>query len=548
MLQRVGLGQVRFNVPGLTADSRGVVTGRQMALRFSALERLVSFLRLWSGEQALDDFQPGLRLVQVRTTGGTREALVIVPVASLPLIDAAARTARTAGGQCFTGAGKHFVQYRDARAPLGYDAVALEPVGESTDFVLYGQDHTQLYAAIGDLPLDKLLLRLDLQRDEGRQRERHDLLFMTVRRGLGGLVLAYLQRFQQRFQHRYRQGAEGLNAPLRVSAALCDAPQEGAFQRGAAFWILRLENVPARLVSILSHTPGMRLLAPVADNVAIELGYRHPVHLGSCKHAFPLDRLFLFGPAPTGVTVILPAPVFSPIADLVRLQPMSPLTPPATAQAEPDDFRPAPAGSARTASDWRAPEAPPLVGRARPVERVELVVPLRLEPAPAGLSHAVATLVPWQRVGWVRSLCYALPPSAVRGYRLAFLERGILIVAPEALDSFPFGTLLHAPAPGVLLPLGMELRPAISPHELGARVGATGGAVVVFPGPDETPFKIAAETMVTLEALALADPSLRDLPVEKSVAYGGGGAADQQGDIEIENQPLGPMPLWGLGR
>ncbi|MEP6654001.1 MAG: hypothetical protein ABJA82_11610 [Myxococcales bacterium] len=544
MLQRVGLGQVRFNVPGLTADSRGVVTGRQMALRFSALERLVSFLRLWSGEQGLDDFQPGLRLVQVRTSGGTREALVIVPVASLPLIDAAARAARTAGGQCFTGAGKHFVQYRDARAPLGYDAVALEPAGESTDFVLYGQDHTQLYAAIGDLPLDKLLLRLDLQRDEGRERERHDLLFMTVRRGLGGLVLAYLHRFQ----HRYRQGAEGLNAPLRVSAALCDAPQEGTFQRGAAFWILRLKNVPARLVSILSHTPGMRLMAPVADNVAVELGFRHPVHLASCKHAFPLDRLFLFGPAPAGVTVIVPAPVFSPIADLVRLQPMPHTTPPAIPQAAPQDVRPSPAGSARPASDWRAPEAPLLVGTARPVGRVELVVPLRLEPTPAGLSRAVATLVRWQRVGWVRSLCYALPPSAVRGYRLAFLERGILIVAPEALDLFPFGTLLHAPAPGVLVPLGMELRPAISPHELGTRVGATGGALVVFPGPEEAPFKIAAETMVTLEALALADPSLRALRVENPVEYGGGGAADEQADIEIENQPLGPMPLWGLGR
>ena len=130
MLERVGIGQARFNVPGLTADGRGVVVGRIAVLRFSALGRLVSFLRLWSGEQALDDLQPGLRLVQARTAEGTREALVSIPVGSLPLVDAVARAARTVGGQCFTGAGKHFVQYRDQRAPLGYDVNRLETVDE----------------------------------------------------------------------------------------------------------------------------------------------------------------------------------------------------------------------------------------------------------------------------------------------------------------------------------------------------------------------------------------------------------------------------------
>jgi hypothetical protein len=503
MLQHVAMGQVRFNVPGLAVDSRGVVAGRQMVLRFSALDRLVSFLRLWSADQTLDDLVPGLRLVQVRAPGGSREALVVLPVTSVPLGDSAARAARTVGGQCFTGAGRHFVQYHDPRAPLGYDVTGLEDVDDSTDFVLYGLDHTLAYVAVGDLPLDKLLLRLDLQREQGDVPPRGDVLFLTVRRGLGPLVIEYLFR------------ARRSSPALRAWAAFCEPPMEGTFQRGAAFWILRLENVPASLLGVLSRTPGLTLMAPVADNVAIAVGYRHPVHLGSCKQAFPADRFFLFRSAPAGVTVIAPAPVFSPVADLVRLKHVGPGREPPCATT-------------------------------RPEGTLELVVPLRLEAASTGVGRSVATIVPWQRVGWLRSLCYALPPSVLRGYRLAFLERGLLVVAPDSLDGFPFGQLLYAPAPGLLVPLGWEIRPAISPDELVARVGSSGGDIVIFPGPTEAPFRIPSDSIQSLGARVLADPRLGQLRDERSV--GAGISGEEPTEIEVENQPLGPMPLWRLRR
>ena len=532
MLHRVGMGQIRFNAPGLKADIRGVVTGRAMVFRFSALERLVSFLRLWSAEQALDDFQPGLRLVQVRTTAGTREALVVVPVTSLPLIDTAARAARLAGGQCFTGAGKHFVQYRDSRAPLGYDVAELETLDDATEFVLYGLDHTQSFFVLSELALDKLLLRMDLQRQPsdawakgkgtgtgaGTVALRPDLMFLTVRRGLGPLVIGYLHR-----AGRQNQG-------LRVSAALCDPPGEVTFQRGNAFWILRLENLPARLLGSLSQTPGLSLFVPVSDNVAVAIDYRHPVHLASCKTAFPAGRFFLFSPAPVGVTVISPAPVFAAVADLVRLQPME-LGPRPLAQM--------PADKQTSSEPWN-------LSTVRPTQSPELSVRLRLEPAPVGLGRAVATLVPWERAAWVRSVCYALPPSAMRGYRLALLERGILVIAPDALDAFPFGQLLHTPAPGLLVPLGWELRPAVSPDQLAARVGATAGALVVFPGPGQAPFRIPAEALGTLEARVLADRHLDEIPTERAVDRDPDDG--EVLDIEIENLSLGPMPLWRMSR
>jgi len=166
MLQRVVLGQTRFNLPGLAADSRGVVIGRQLVARFAAIDRLVAFLRLLSAEQSIDDLQPGLRIVYARGGAGTREAIVQMPIASPGLADVVAHAARLAGGQTFTGTGKQFVQYRDARAPFGYDVAVLSEA--EGDLILHGAEQVVAYRVESELPLAKLLLRLSLVRAERR--------------------------------------------------------------------------------------------------------------------------------------------------------------------------------------------------------------------------------------------------------------------------------------------------------------------------------------------------------------------------------------------
>ena len=505
MLERVGLGQTRFTVPGLSADSRGAVMGRQMVVRFSTLERLVTFLRLWSGEQALDDVQPGLRLLQGRTPGGPRDALAKFSVVSPSLVEPIVRAARLAGGQCFTGAGKHFVQVRDAQAPLGYDAVTLEPAADDVDLVLYGVDRTWAYAVERELPFETLLLQLDLQRggDDNSQGPR-DAFYLAVRRGLGPMVIDYLHRAQRR------------HPSFRIAVALCEARAESAFRREPPFWLMKLSEMPARLFGLLSSTPGLTLFTPVTDNVAVASGYRHPIHLAACRQALQPERLFLFSPAPRGVTVVEPAPVFLPLGDLVRLGGQG-----ASLQVAP------PIGEA---------------GAFRPVTTDALALPLRIEPAPVAAWRATAALIPWEQVPWLRSLCYALPATALRNYRVAVLERGVLVIAPDALSGLPFGQLLHAPGPGLLVPLGWELRPRVSPVELAASAGATGGTWVVFPGPDMPPFRVPAESIVALQASALGEHPLGDISVER----GHVAAAPPAAPVEIENRPLGPMPLWGL--
>jgi len=496
MLQRVVLGQTRFNLPGLAADSRGVVIGRQLVARFAAIDRLVAFLRLLSAEQSIDDLQPGLRIVYARGGAGTREAIVQMPIASPGLADVVAHAARLAGGQTFTGTGKQFVQYRDARAPFGYDVATLSDV--AGDLVLHGTEQMVPYRVESELPLAKLLLRLSLVRAASRDAGASfpdGPIYVTARRGLGPVLSAYL--------HRAAVGG----GELRAAAALCESATTSAFATAESFWLFRVERLPARMHGLLTRTPGLDVFVPVTENVAVAAGYRHPIHLGSCRGSFPSDRLHLFSPG--GVTEVAPLPVLAAIEDVVRV---------------------------------RAPEA--RAATVAPRGRPELALALRLEAGGASTGPTVAALIPWNRVTWLQRLCYALPTSALRNYRVAPLERGILVRASEVLEGIPFGTLFELAAPDVLVPVGMRLVPAISASLLVERLGATGGATVVFPERTGAPFRVAAEALMPLELRvvgALAPPRVdktafvvREEPISEPV--------------EIENRPMGPMPLWGLRR
>jgi len=531
MLHRVAVGQPRFNLPGLASDARGAAMGRQLVARFGAVDRLVSFLRVLSAEESLDDLQPGFRIVYARSGAGTREAVVMMPATASELGEAAARAARLARGQLFTGAGKHFVQFRDAQAPLGYDVDAL--VEAEGDLVLYGLEQTVPYRIESELPLQKLLLRLSLVRLHGAAAALPEgPVYVTARRGLGPVLAEYLHRLGSRGEGALGGGGSagasagslggrgagpGLPAgegpaapePLRAAAALCETVGASAFSPGTTFWLFRIERLPPRLHGLLRRTPGIDVYLPVTNHVAVAAGYRHPIHLESCRASFPSDRLHLF--SPRGVVEVAPLPALAAVEDLVRI------LPPASERAEP-----------------RA---------AAPGTRADLAVALRLEPG-GGPGRAVAALIPWTQAPWLQRLVYALPPSALRAYRVALLKRGILIRSAEGLEGMPFGTLLQLGAPEVLIPLGTRLVPAVSPAILSERLGAVGGAMVLFPGLGAAPLRVLAEAIVPFERRLLAElePAVANLealgPRERPV----------EEPVVIENEPLGPMPLWGLGR
>ena len=132
------------------------------------------------------------------------------------------------------------------------------------------------------------------------------------------------------------------------------------------------------------------------------------------------------------------------------------------------------------------------------------MVPLRLEPVGEGPPRPRAVLVPWAQSGWLRRLLFALPASALRSYRVAFLEVGVLVLAGERMEGFPFGQLLEELIPGALVPVGTRLRPALSPDLLAERLGISEGSLCVFPALEAPPFRVARESFELLERRALA--------------------------------------------
>jgi hypothetical protein len=263
------------------------------------------------------------------------------------------------------------------------------------------------------------------------------------------------------------------------------------------------------MMGLLSATPGLEPYLPATENVAVALGYRHPIHLDACKSSFPSDRFFLFSSGSAGVTVLSPVPTLTALEDLVRVVGV------------------------------RAQDPELVVGRLGP--RPDVAVPLRLEAVSDVERRAVATLIPWRQVGWLRRLCYALPAPALRSHRVALLDRGVLVLASSVLDGFPFGVLLDSAAPDVLVPLGARLRPAVSPQLLAAKVGAKDGAIVVFPALDAPAFRVPADAIEPLERQVLGGAEA--MAVEEATSLRRRATETvEPAPIEIENDWLGPMP------
>jgi hypothetical protein len=501
MLSPVGFGQARLTLPGLLPDARGVVVGRELVTRFPTLDRLIWFLRLLSGEPAPDELWLGLRILHGRSAVGLREALAVMPNPPGQAGDVVARAARNAGGQCFTGTGRHYVQYRDAHAPFGYDTAEISH--EGSDLTLYATDSTAAYQVVGEIAFERLLFGLEPRRRPGPLQALLPMgegtaVYLTARRGLGARLIEHLHR-----------------AGVRAEASLCEPDRPSAFGVASAFWLMRIEELPPRLAPLVAHTPGVVPYTPVLANVLVASGYAHPIHLEACRAVLAGERVLLFAPPPAGVTVLSASPVFAPVADLVPLRVPPVLdTAPTTAHAA----------------------APPT-----------FEVPLRLEPSSGAPPRVVAAWVPWSQAGWLRRLCYALPPAALRGHRVAMLEPALLVLGSGAggdLGGLPFGQLLDEVAPGILVPVGMRITPAVSPRQLAERLGMVEGTYLVFPDATSAPWRVAAGQIEPLERHILAQARIeqqRPASARRMVA-----PVEELAPPDVAHDRLGPWPLWGL--
>ena len=492
-LEHVAQGQTRFFTPGVAPDPRGILLGRYAVMTFATLEGAVSWFRLYSSEASLDELLANLTIMKCRTALGGREIVVQIPAVSSYAADRAARLCRLVGGAVYTGTAKHFVKYRDDRSPYGYDAVDIGAMPAGSDFMVHGDEYAQGYAKEGELPFSRLLFRLSIRKLPGGEQlgpEDRGELYLTVARGLSDGIIRYLWRNKVEAQ-------AGLFTPGSSSAF-----EDQGRERG--YMLIRVRALPERILALFLGTPGIDVFKPAGASAAVAVGYEHPIDLASCASVFAADTFHVFWP--NDRVDVLPGPLtLSDIGDLTRVD---------LELDKPRDPKPHAGGPAEA-----------------------IGVELKLAASMGPPRRVVATLIPLEHAQRLKRILFALPPVSLRGHRVAATDRGILVIGSENLDVIPLGQLMCELAPGLLVPLGMDVVPRVSSEVLARALGHGAGVVTVFTATG-TPFQVTEGAFQTLERRSLAK-----LEVERAevVDY----AAEVPEEAHVVNDAVGRFALWG---
>ncbi|MCC6749788.1 MAG: hypothetical protein IT371_19130 [Deltaproteobacteria bacterium] len=486
MLEHVAPHQTRYVVPGLVSDARGVALGRFCAVLLPSVDRVVGLLRGLSEAISLDEILATLRVVQLRTPLASREFLVLVPVTNSHSADGVAAVGRLVGGLVFTGTNKHFVRFRDPRAPLGYDVDSLHAGGG--DFVLYAAEFVQAYAQERDLSVAQLVLGLSVLPDRGEELGANERLIVRVVRGLWPAVLGYLHRN---------------NVPCQAAACEGSGPEAAE----GPFYLLRVEGLPARMFGILRSLPGVELYRQRAERAAVELGYRHPVELSSCASIFGEGRYYLFSGRRDRLEVVEGEPVYVAARSLVRLGPVA--------------------------------ERPP-TRELRPLPADGVSVPLRLVVAAGATPRVSASRIPSGQEGWLKKLVYLLPPPVLASYTVCRTESAVYLLREGGVDFVPLGEQHYAAAPGIFVPLGYQLLPKVHPEVLVQHLGGSAEVVHFFEREGATVVRLPRAAFQPLARAILAPVTLaapeRPTPT----------AEEARPTPVIANEPVGWFPLWGF--
>lgn len=459
IVERVAVHQTRLRVPGVGLDARGIAVGARGLVLLPSLDRLVAFLAVYSREQSLEPLMDELRIEICRSKLGAREVALGFTAASSDRLDRVAEVARVVGGFTFTGTTRHFVQYRDASAPFGYDALALTV--SDAPLVLYHTSYSQVYEVERTLDLKQLLVSLapHRERDESPPPAR---AFVVAEAGLGPSLAHYFSRSR-----------------VAAGVGIAEWPPASSFEEAPVRrYLFLVEGLPARMLPLLTRTPGIGVFEPSAPGVAIERGYRHPVTLRSCP-VFDPDGLVLFrGGSPPLVFERLPL-----LAELASLQ------------------------RAAVAIEPAAPLGGHVVGE------VELRVPIRLVPSVGMVGGVAATFVPAAELGLLRRATYVLGRDHLRRLKIALTERGAFLTAEGGSEALPLGRFYRSYHPQVYVPSGLDVVPPVSPELLFSLLGSPQDALVFFDadgaavGVPRAAFRALDEAVVTADAWAPLAPT-----------------------------------------
>ncbi len=488
MLERIALHQTRLRTPGLGLEGKGVALGAKGLVLLPSIDRLVAWLSVYTREHSLEDLMPSMEIELVRSKLGTREITLSFAAESSDRMDRVAETARLVGGFTFTGTSRHFVQYRDAGAPFGYDATQL--LSTDAALCLYHDKFTQMYEVDKRIDLRALLLRLMPHVDPSTNDD-SGLRFIVAEAGLGPALIHYLVRSR----------VEG-------EVAVGEWPPESAFDEGPVRrYVVRVPDLPARMRSLMRTTPGITTFLPCGPGVAVEQGYRHPVALRAC-------------------------PVFDPNGlVLIRGRGDDPWTLQRTPQL--GDLR------AFARVELRRDERPDALVAETTSKPEAVRVPLRVVPSPSPWKNVTATWIEPRQIELLRRLAYALPHDTIVRTRIAITPKGAFLRASMGIEAIPIGTFFYEFHPNLFLPAGYDVTPAVAPEVLYRALGAP-GSMVLFVDPLARAMSVEDAAFVPLETVLLESK-----PWEPIVAESIDRALAEK-TIDLRLEPLGVFPMGNV--
>ena len=486
MIERIALNQTRLRTPGIVLDAKGVALGTKGLVLLPSVDRLVMMLAAYTRERSLQDVLPTLAISVAKSKLGMREIVLEFDAESSDHMDRMADTARLVGGFTFTGTSRHFVQYRDASAPFGYDAHDL--LSTDSAVAVYHDQFTQAYDIERRVDLRSLLLRLQPRVDPSTKAEA-GMRIVVAEQGLGATLVQYLVRSQ-------------------VDGEVCVAewPTRSALDEGPTRrWIIRIPSLPARMRRLMHSTPGLTCFVPAGQGVAVEAGYRHPVELRACP-VFPATGLVLLRGRGDDPWIVEQLPTTGPLSTFARFE-------------------------VRGGDDG--------VVATRALVPEVTRVPLRLVPSASQWRRVTATWIPTAELPLLRRLAYAIPYATIAHAKIAMTESGAVIESKMGIEAIPLGTFFVELHPNLFLAAGHEIVPAITPEVLARSLGAP-SSFVLFVGVDGRARAVEQRAFVPLEE------ALLEAPTWEATEARGIEHALENTPIDLRTTSVGLFPTAGL--
>src|SRR6185312_9743687 len=400
---------------------------------------------------------------------------------------------------------RHFVQYRDAAAPFGYDIGQITP--SDAALALYHNAFSQTYDVERKIEIKSLLLRLEPHADPSTHREA-GARWLCAEAGLGPALIHYFVR-------------SGVDAEVGVA----EWPPASSFDDApVSRYLFRVPEIPARMTPLLSSTPGLGVFLPVAPGAAVEIGFRHPVNLRACP-VFDEAGLVLFRGRGADVLELPRLPALGDVGAFARVE------------------------LRREVATARPAESTP---------RAEAVsIALRLMPSSEPWRAVTASWIRPEEMPLLRHVAYALGPETLRKTRVALTREGAFLRHPTGIEGIPVGEFFREIRSGLYIPAGWDAVPAVAPDVLYRALGSPSGQVIFFsrdgravgvPGEAFVPLETALlEAQAWAPLTALSEGLTAALATELPEVYLAGAGLRPLRDVpspaELEKQAAAPKAL-----